>query len=94
MITWLSFWRDILLISSAADVPLTIWILKIKEKEIAVLLNLPTSRAAVQALNREWCVFEITLNLRLLAESHPIQWPYTFINGFDRSLRVIFAKAR
>ena len=74
MITWLSFWRDILLISSTADVPLTNLDFENQEKEIAILLNLPAARAAVQGIE-QGMVHLNNANLRLLAESILLQWP-------------------
>ena len=74
MITWLSFWRDILLISSTADVPLTNLDFENQEKEIAVLLNLPIARAAVQGIEQGMVRLN-NANLRLLAESILLQWP-------------------
>jgi len=71
---WLSFWRDVLLTVSGADVPLTNLDFTEQVQQIAAQQNLNSARFFTQRIENSLPRLS-NANLRLLAESLLLEWP-------------------
>jgi len=73
---WLSFWRDVLICVSGADLPLVNLDCEPQIDQIATELNISQARQLV--VNHEKAIQELDLyaNPRLLVETLMLQWPH------------------
>ncbi len=71
---WLSFWRDVLLTVSGADVPLTNLDFTEQVRQISAWQNLNSARFFTQRIESSLPRLS-NANLRLLAESLLLEWP-------------------
>jgi DNA polymerase-3 subunit delta' len=72
---WLSFWRDVLITSSAADVPLINLDLKDRIGQLSNSVSITAARHFTQRIESSLPRLA-NANLRLLAESIILEWPY------------------
>lgn len=72
---WLSFWRDVLISSSGADVPLVNIDFAAPVKTVGQLINAQTARALVIAHEEALKHLDANANVRLLLEVLLLDWP-------------------
>lgn len=68
VLTWLSYWRDVMLRAAGADTPLTNIDLNMEIEFLAGRLDLPTARRVVSSLETTLEKMDRNINSRLLAE--------------------------
>ena len=72
---WLSFWRDLMLRSSSADLPLVNLDMEMEIEALSGQVNLATARARIADLERGISRLDGNLNARLLTEVLLLDWP-------------------
>lgn len=72
---WLSFWRDVFVRASGADLPLVNVDLSHQVDQVASLLNDKTARALVIAHENALQQVDLNANVRLLVETLTLRWP-------------------
>jgi hypothetical protein len=73
---WLSFWRDVMLHTAKAKIPVTNIDRKVEIESLANQLSLPQSRSMVADLETAIDRLEKKVNPRLLAEILLLDWPH------------------
>jgi DNA polymerase-3 subunit delta' len=73
---WLSFWRDVFIHASGADVPLVNIDLQLQIEKIAANLPFEKVRPLVLVHEKALQQLELYANVRLLLESLMLQWPF------------------
>ena len=73
---WLSFWRDVFVRSSGADLPLVNLDLEPQVDQVAVMVSPKTARALVIAHEEALEQLDANANVRLLLEALMLRWPY------------------
>ncbi len=73
---WLSFWHDVFVKASGADVPLVNIDLDEQIGEIAGLLSIESARNLVVVHEKALQKLDLYANVRLLLETLMLQWPY------------------
>jgi DNA polymerase-3 subunit delta' len=74
---WLSFWRDVFILASGADIPLVNIDLIEQIDPIAERLSVEKARDLVLVHEKARQQLELYANVRLLVETLMLQWPYT-----------------
>jgi DNA polymerase-3 subunit delta' len=75
LLTWLSYWRDVLLCSSGASASLTNLDLEAEIAELAGRLDLPEAHRMVSALERTLDMLEHNVTPRLATEALMLDLP-------------------
>jgi DNA polymerase-3 subunit delta' len=75
ILLWLSFWRDVLMQTAKADLPLANIDRAAEIEALAAQLDLATARRVVSDLERSLTRLERNVNPRLLAEVMLLDWP-------------------
>ena len=73
---WLSFWRDVFVRSSGADLPLVNIDLVPQVDQVSVMLNPQAARALVIAHEEALEQLDANANVRLLLEALMLRWPF------------------
>jgi DNA polymerase-3 subunit delta' len=73
---WLSFWRDVFVDASGADLPLVNVDFADKVDEVAAALDARTARALVLAHEEALAQLDAYANVRLLLEDLTLRWPH------------------
>ena len=73
---WLSFWRDVFVRSSGADLPLVNLDLEVKVNQVAAKINPSAARELVIAHEKAFQQLDAYANVRLLVETLMLRWPY------------------
>lgn len=73
---WLSFWHDVFVKASGADVPLVNIDLEGQIGEVAKTLSVESSRNLVVTHEKALQKLDLYANVRLLLETLMLQWPY------------------
>jgi len=72
---WLSMWRDLMLASSGANIPLVNLDLEADLKRAARQVGAPAARACTAALEKSLAGLDANLNTQLLTDTILLDWP-------------------
>lgn len=73
---WLSFWRDVFVRSSGADLPLVNVDIEDKVNQVAAKIDVRTARELVIAHEKAFQQLDLYANVRLLIETLMLRWPF------------------
>jgi DNA polymerase-3 subunit delta' len=73
---WLSFWRDVFVRASGADLPLVNLDLEPQVDQVAVMVSPPAARALVIVHEEALDQLDANANVRLLLEALMLRWPF------------------
>ena len=76
---WLSFWRDVLICVSGADLPLVNLDCEPQIDQIATELNISQARQLVVMHEKAIQELDLYANPRLLVETLMLQWPHVSV---------------
>ncbi|MHB0988289.1 MAG: DNA polymerase III subunit [Bellilinea sp.] len=77
MRTWLTYWRDLMLVTARADAPLTNLDFAEPLEAVAAQIDFDTARRAASALEAALEDIDLNVNPRLLLEVTLLDWPRT-----------------
>ena len=78
---WLSFWRDVFIQASGADIPLVNFDLESQVNFVAKTLDLKTARDLVTVHEKAMQYLDAYANPRLLVETLMLRWPFISLPG-------------
>jgi DNA polymerase-3 subunit delta' len=78
---WLSFWRDVFISCSGADLPLVNVDLALPINEVASQISIKHARALVVSHEQGIQALDAYANVRLLLESLMLKWPYITVSA-------------
>ncbi|WP_376793401.1 DNA polymerase III subunit delta' [Thermoflexus sp.] len=73
--TAMAWWRDVLILASGADLPLTHEEDRLTLQEVAGRIGVEGARAALEATRRAWLALRRNANVRLALEAMFLDWP-------------------
>ena len=84
---WLSFWRDVFLMSAGGSLPLVNVDLAVQVDQVASQVSTERARALVVAHEQALGQLEANANVQLLAETLLLQWPMLMVSPLSHEIR-------